>query len=203
MILPFTSRQPPPSAAGVPLLERLRTETAQQHRELEATVDITRRLAERDAYRWLIGKFYGFYHPLELKLACSPAAERDDLVLQERRKGRWLADDLVQLGVADVSQVPLCRELPAVDTWPAAAGTMYVLEGSTLGGRHISALLKRSGIPSNAQRFFNSYGPEVGTMWRSFCSVLDELTAPEDQDIACANARETFASMRAWLEEIR
>jgi heme oxygenase len=189
--------------ACVSLLERLRTETAHQHRELEATVNITRRLVDRHAYRWLLQKFYGFYHPLELKLARSPAAERGELALPERRKGRWLADDLAQLGVADLSQLPACGDLPLLDTWPAAAGAMYVLEGSTLGGRHIATLLKGSAIPPTAQRFFHSYGADVGTKWRSFCSILDELSASVDQDTAVANARETFASMRAWLEDTR
>ncbi len=188
---------------GVALLDRLRTATAQQHSELEATVAINRRLAHRDEYRWLLEKFYGFYHALERKLERSPAAERDDLAFSEREKARWLAQDLAQLGIADVSRLPQACDLPAVDNYAAALGTMYVLEGSTLGGRHIAALLKASAIPPNAQRFFHSYGAEVGTMWRSFCGVLNELSAPHEQDVAVANARATFASMRAWLEERR
>lgn len=180
-----------------PLLERLRSETAAQHQELEATVDIKRRLADRESYRQLLARFYGFYAPLELRLSRSSAA---DIVTRGRlEKARWLAEDLVQLGVPDASQLPQCVSLPAVDTWPRALGTMYVLEGSTLGGRHISALLN-AGTPGELpQRFFNSYGSEVGGMWRSFCAVLDDVTLPGEQDAAAENARATFESMRHWL----
>jgi heme oxygenase len=201
---PSLSPAAPRSHAGVGLLEQLRDETADQHRELETTVDITRRVSDRDAYTHLLEKFYGFYQPLEMKLAASFAAGRDGLRLAERcQKGRWLAEDLAQLGVRDVSQLPQCAALPELETWSRALGTMYVLEGSTLGGRHISGMLKMSPIPPQAQRFFSSYGAEVGGMWRSFCAILHEVAAPDEQEVAVANARATFASMQAWLVENR
>ena len=181
------------------LLERLRSETAEQHRELENTVDISRRLADRDSYEALLAQFYGFYRPLELRLAESPAGARSDVMLARLEKAAWLAEDLTQLGVHDIAHLPQCAELPPLDTWSRALGTMYVLEGSTLGGRHISTLLTNSSAGTWPRRFFTSYGPEVGGMWRSFCAVLDELSAPEDHELATENARATFDSMRVWL----
>ena len=165
-------------------------------------MEITRRIADCAAYTRLLEKFYGFYHPLEVKLGASLLEKPDNLRITERRqKGAWLAEDLAHLGVSDVSQLPHCRALPEVDSWPRALGTMYVLEGSTLGGRHISAMLKTSDIPADAQRFFSSYGAEVGSMWRSFCAILNELTAPDEQEVAVANALATFACMQAWLND--
>ena len=177
----------------------MRSETAEQHRELENTVDISRRLADRDSYRELLAQFYGFYRPLEVRLGHSVAAARSDATLGRLDKGAWLAEDLVQLGVDDIARLPQCAALPSVDTWPRVLGTMYVLEGSTLGGRHISALLTTGSGDTLPRRFFSSYGSEVGAMWRSFHAVLDELASPEDHECATENARATFDSMRVWL----
>ena len=188
-----------PPRAGGSLLERLRSETAEQHRELENTVDISRRLADRDSYRELLALFYGFYRPVELRLGHSVAAGRNDVTLGRLEKAAWLAEDLVQLGVDDITRLPQCTALPPLDTWPRALGTMYVLEGSTLGGRHISALLINGAGATFPRRFFTSYGSEVGPMWRSFCAVLDELSSPQDHELAAENARATFDSMRVWL----
>ena len=188
----------PPRARGS-LLERLRSETAAQHRELENTVDISRRLRDRGGYRELLVQFYGFYQPLEVRLSRSAPVARNDVTRDRLEKGVWLAQDLVQLGVDDVARLPRCTELPSVDTWPRALGTMYVLEGSTLGGLQISSLLTAGSGDTLPRRFFSSYGSEVGAMWRAFCAVLDEVSSPEDHELATENARATFDSMRLWL----
>ena len=189
----------PPARARGSLLERLRSETAEQHRELENTVEISRRLADRDSYRELLAQFYGFYQPLEQRLAGSLAAADNNVTRGRFEKGAWLAEDLVQLGVGEIECLPQCAELPSVDTWPRALGTMYVLEGSTLGGRHISALLTNGSADTLPRRFFTSYGAEVGAMWRSFCAVLEGVSSTEEYVAAAENARATFDSMRVWL----
>ena len=181
------------------LLERLRSGTAEQHRDLESTVDISRRIADRDSYRKLLAQFYGFYRPVELRLGGSTAAGRNEAMLGRFEKSRWLAEDLAHLGIEHVAQLPQCTALPPVDTWPRALGTMYVLEGSTLGGRHISALLDQSSGAALPRRFFTSYDADVGMMWRSFCAVLDEISSPDEHEAAAENARATFESMRVWL----
>ena len=182
-----------------PLLERLRNETAEQHRALESIVDISRRLQDRDSYRKLLADFYGFYRPLELRLGGSAAAGRNGAMLGRFEKSRWLAEDLAQLGIEHFAQLPQCTALPSVETWPRAIGTMYVLEGSTLGGRHISALLNGSSGAALPRRFFTSYDADIGMMWRSFCAVLEGISSPDEQDAAADNARATFESMRVWL----
>lgn len=200
MTSPTTAAAPRvPSRTPESLLDRLRRETAAQHRELEATVDITARLAAPESYRQLLAAFYGFYAPLELQLR--RAAPTLDAMHGRFEKCRWLAEDLAQLGVADPTQLPRCRSFPRLDNRPRVLGTMYVIEGSTLGGRHISALLDAGAAADMPRRFFTSYGSEVGTMWRSFVAQLNELTAPADHDIAAENARATFDSMREWLRE--
>jgi heme oxygenase len=116
-------------------------------------------------------------------------------------KSRWLKEDLAQLGVADVSQLPQLCALPSLDTPARVLGTMYVLEGSTLGGRHIASLLNAGAAADLPKRFFSSYGSEVGSRWRSFCAALEELKETSDHDAAAENARATFESMRCWLRK--
>ena len=189
-----------PLRGGGSLLEKLRSATAEQHRQLEETVEITRRVSDRESYRQLLEKFYGFYAPIERQLVGTAAAKYE--VMRGRfNKSRWLAQDLAQLGVSDVAQLPQLCALPPVDTPARVLGTMYVLEGSTLGGRHITALLNAGRAADLPKRFFSSYGSEVGSMWRSFCAALDELTDPADHGTAAENACATFESMRVWLRE--
>ena len=201
MTSPLAATRPatPPERAGMSLLEQLRAATAEQHRELEATVDIARRLRDRDSYRELLEKFYGFYQPLELGIRAAKPPQIGDARIE---KARWLAEDLARLG-CDVAQLPLCRTLPPLHECPRVLGTMYVIEGSTLGGRHITALLAANGGDDLPRRFFSSYGSEVGPMWRAFCALLDELNSPADHDAAAENARATFECMRAWLSAWR
>jgi heme oxygenase len=59
----------------------------------------------------------------------------------------------------------------------ALIGTLYVIEGATLGGQVISRHLYRHlGFSANAgARFFNGYGDEAATQqqWTLFCQFAD------------------------------
>jgi len=56
--------------------------------------------------------------------------------------------------------IALREALPQLASLGRAFGVLYVLEGSTLGGRHIAlALEKRLGLTAgNGAMFFNAYG---------------------------------------------
>ncbi|RYY93647.1 MAG: biliverdin-producing heme oxygenase, partial [Chitinophagaceae bacterium] len=117
-----------PSIAGL-----LKQETDQRHRALE---DRLRphfgQLTSVDAYAQLLRSFYGFYAPLETAIEERlPAGLLPDLGL--RRKAALLLSDLEALG-KPVAGIPLCAA-PSLDSPDAALGALYVLEGSTLGGR--------------------------------------------------------------------
>ena len=191
-----------PPAAESPALAALRAATAEAHQRLEDAVDIGRAAADPARYRELLARFLGFYRPLEAALA---HAEIPGLDPAARRKTPWLEADLRALGLdgSAVLALPDCPALPATDTPERALGCLYVLEGSTLGGRHISAtLLRGSPVPEGARRFFAGYGADTGARWREFLLALENFARAAGDaapgNIAAAG-RETFARLQAWI----
>jgi heme oxygenase (biliverdin-IX-beta and delta-forming) len=172
----------------VTLADRLRHELRPEHDAIELALDWERRCATRDGYRGLLERFYGFHADWEPQVAAlvgDAAAGRGKLPL--------LAADLRALGVGEPER--LARPVPLVLESPAAGwGSLYVLEGSTLGGqliaRHVRAALGFEG------RYHGAYGAETGRMWRAFRAGLAGV---EDGDAAVDGARRTFVALREWI----
>jgi heme oxygenase len=188
------------------ILKNLRDGTGSAHKRLEDRIQIEQRLHRMEDYAWLIEKFLGWYEPLEQKLAAvrAPAWAGSGYDLRARAKTPWLRHDLRALGYdeARIAGLPRCPDeaLPAVDSAAAAFGCAYVMEGATLGGRHIAAMMQGSAVPQNARRFFNSYGPEVSDRWKEFLAALERFVAGHDASAVVEAAQEAFDSMEAWID---
>ena len=77
---------------------------------------------------------------------------------------------------AMVPPVARMSELPSIRSHQHALGALYVIEGSTLGGKIISKMISHQ-IPStdgHGLTFFNSYGDDTITMWERFKVILDD-----------------------------
>jgi heme oxygenase (biliverdin-IX-beta and delta-forming) len=184
------------------LLERLKIETRPAHDRIEAAIDLDRRIASRNAYRDLLIRFYGFHKAWE-----SDAAElaHDRTFFRARCKTQLLAKDLAALGLepGEIEALPQCRPLMPLRAPEAVLGSMYVVEGSTLGGTIIAHEVERK-LGLNAETgcaFFRSYGRETAAMWKSFGAVLLKASSPEADDIIVASAQKTFDVMHHWLCE--
>lgn len=182
------------------LLALLRRSTAQAHTEIERKMDIEAAISAQSAYALLIQRLLGFYEPLEANLS----ARSDGYCPAGREKIPWLRSDLKALGLTDeeIAAIPRCNNLPAIDSAAAAFGCAYVVEGATLGGRQISAMLQKSAVPPEARAFFAGYGAETGARWREFCETLEAFGASNGSDAADDAVRaalETFASMEDWI----
>ena len=184
------------------LLERLKIETRPAHDRIEAAIDLDRRIASRDAYRDLLIRFYGFHKAWE-----SDAAEvaHDRTFFRNRCKTELLAQDLAALGLEpdEIEALPQCRPLMPLRAPEAVLGSMYVVEGSTLGGTIIAREVERRlGLtPETGCAYFRSYGRETAAMWKSFGAVLLEASSPEADDVIVASAQRTFDIMHDWLCE--
>lgn len=190
--------------AGTGILDRLRRETRAPHARLEARVQIERRVCEVALYADFLEKLFGFYQPQEQRLQALAGWEKYGVDLAERWKTPWLRHDLAALGRTDreLEELPRCRALPAVHDLAQGFGCAYVLEGATLGGRHISRLLGESAVPAGARQFFSSYGSRVGELWTAFVAALESFaahSAPAERDRIVATARDTFSRMEAWV----
>jgi heme oxygenase len=90
--------------------------------------------------------------------------------------------------------------LPAPE---AVLGSMYVVEGSTLGGAVIARQVeKRLGFTAETGcAYFRSYGRNVAVMWKSLGAKLLEASSPEADDVIVESAQKTFTVMHDWLCE--
>lgn len=180
------------------ILTKLKEATRAQHENLENTVDVMNQMFSLEDYKRLLTKFYRFYAAIEPKVAENDL-QKAGFDFAERRKTPLLEKDLKALGIFDDvnKEVPLWENLPALGSTAAAFGSLYVMEGATLGGQVIMRHLKQHlGItPENGGAFFNSYGARVGQMWKSFgATVTDFAEKNQDDETIVNSARETFDS---------
>jgi heme oxygenase (biliverdin-IX-beta and delta-forming) len=185
------------------ILGLLRERTGAMHARLEHRVAIEARLRDPVQYSLLLERFFGWYVPMEARLSALGEWGRWGVDTGARmHKSEWLAQDLRALGHSPqaIAQLPRCEKLPDIWTFARGMGCDYVLEGATLGGRHIVALLARSPVPPQAWTFFSSYGDQTGNRWREFTEALERYgsTSGAAEEMA-SGAVDTFDSLEAWM----
>ena len=194
-------------AEGVPLVQstivdRLRAETRSEHTALETTLALELPTLTQQKYVRVLEAFYGFYVVWERHLEPWTKEVYEEHTARHVKTPR-LVEDLRSFGVS-ISSLPICEAVPAFASLPAALGSMYVMEGATLGGQLITRKVHGDLGAAGAAgcRFFASYGDQVGAMWRAFRRTLQvRITGAEAEDSAVAAAKETFLTFRVWLEE--
>jgi heme oxygenase len=184
------------------LLERLKIETRPAHDRIENAMELDRRIATRDGYRDLLIRFYGFHSAWE-KTASVVASDR--AFFESRCKTALLVRDLKTFGLTEgeIIRLPQCRSLMPLPSSTAVLGSMYVVEGSTLGGAIIAREVERRlGLTAETGcSYFRSYGRDVAVMWKQFGAKLLEASSPESDDVIVETAQETFNVMHDWLCE--
>ena len=180
----------------------MKTQTRPLHDRLEARVDVLNRIQQPQNYQSLLAAFYGFYAPVETRLAKCEELSVADVDFELRRKLPLLVTDLEQSDV-EVQHLPQCTRLPQIETAAEGFGCLYVLEGATLGGQMISRLLAQhlQMTADNGGAFFNAYGDQVRTMWQEFRQRLSQFasTHPDERDTILATAKETFSTLDDWF----
>lgn len=176
---------------------RLRDATQPAHSRLEASLGL---LNEPAAVRilHLLGRFHGFHASWE------PAVQKvlPDRLSNDRLRLPWLEHDLRSLGVSDahIRALPACPDAVLLcQDEASAAGSLYVLEGSTLGGRVINRRLSTAPwYPPNGLTYWEADGPSTGGRWKETLEYLERLPAGWSNAIV-ASACATFALLQSWL----
>lgn len=207
--MPLPSPSPSPLPVHVAtLMTRLRQETSHQHALLESTLPLLDRTLTRVGYRQLLGRFWGYYAPLEELLLSVIRRNAVAFDYAARLKTPLLEDDLRALQLsAGPSQppawpLPRCATLPTLAGVPQLLGCLYVVEGSTLGGRLITQRLAANLAlqADSGSAFFAGYGTVTSVRWREFGEFLTQAALVIDQDdLIVAGANDTFATLTAWL----
>ena len=149
-------------------------------------------------YAAILRMFYGFFQQVEEQIQAHIASV-DLADIAQRRTASFVLQDLQALGIAEVPAK--CTDLPLITNTSQAFGALYVLEGSTLGGRVITKMLSSHphvSIPADALHFFSGYGEQTGKMWTGFVHVLNEQ---ENAEAISAAACQTFLHLKHWMQE--
>lgn len=189
---PSRSTSHPPDVLGA-----LRGATRAHHDRVDRLVDL-QRLQDPTHYACVLQVLDAFLAGWEPAVSAAlPSPWQEWLRVRSRRP--FLQSDLHQLGLR--ARAP--ARIAAFADAPAAWGSIYVMEGSALGGQFISRALARTGItPARGGAYFHGWGEATGGMWREVRTLLaTQLESPEALERACDAARATFDALSHLLEE--
>lgn len=179
---------------AVDLPTMLRHETAELHRQVERDVCLPDAVSTRADYVALLQRLFGFHSMVE-SIWLLPHWESEwqalEINLLSHRRTPQLSHDLTLLGVHDaVTQAPLLN----LERFGEVLGSLYVVEGSALGGQMLAPHLRAAAgdVPTT---FFDSEGRNHPKPWRAVKAALvsfDERTGNNAHVLE--GARATFAA---------
>jgi heme oxygenase len=185
----------PASGASV-LFDRLRAETRAHHDRAEQFISIPQSI---DALVAQLTRFYTFMLPWEnaVERHMTPA-------LKPAWQGRWrtqaIQADLAALDAPIPGLTAPLAPIPDISTTPALVGSLYVIEGSALGGQVIAADLERKLNLTRGHSYFKGFGPATMMHWRNFKTIASTVVPHHHNDATIAAAAETFDALTNWFQ---
>lgn len=180
------------------LNDQLRESTQPSHQALEKKmVSLIRKIRTRQDYVKFLKLMYGYYSALERRVQ----EYVSEMEIGKRRKAERLLEDISYF--ESTSDPALCSELPPIRSHAEALGAMYVMEGSTRGGKIIAQMIEgQAGIngPSGFS-FFNAYGEENGRMWEEFKVFLNRPFDEMEKLNLILTANRTFITFYNWIDK--
>lgn len=189
-------------------IQKLRQATEADHRAVEDAVPLLRKGLSIARYVQCLVQIYGIVAAWEeCALQVAPSWLQSALIARQRKP--LLELDLAWFGQTPPGQIQPGQTgkdnqrptLPAMNNLPSLLGTMYVMEGSTLGGifiaRHVEAALNLSEGRGNS--YFRGNGNRTGPMWNEFCGVLQQRIPDDQTDAVVVSAKAMFATFAAWM----
>lgn len=211
-----------PDRPPQPLSERLKAETradharAEKHRLMAAMIGGR---IDRAAYAGYLGQMLHVHATLEAALRarhyCHPGLAV--VVREHHYREPALRADLAGLGERCDRHPPLpatglfCGRIEtlAVQDPPALLGTLYVLEGSTNGGRYLAPAVRKAldlpatGGPGSGTEYLEPHGERQRDRWSFFKASLDVLTfTPAECDLIVAVASDAFRGVHDIFDDL-
>ncbi len=174
--------------------ERIKTETAKHHEAVEAvgySGQIMSGKLTLEEYKKLIITNLALNKAFEAQWNNLPFDVPNSLLLDQRRKTEALEKDATILGVSIPEKNSTSFPTSSYATF---LGTLYVFEGSTLGGAIIYKHLKQNTNLKHIKDFYfyTCYGESLGSLWKVFLEHLTQLEDEEQIDSAISAAKATF-----------
>jgi heme oxygenase (biliverdin-IX-beta and delta-forming) len=180
-------------------IQKLRRDTEVDHLAVEGVVPLMHEGLNTAEYVQCLQQIYAIVAAWEERAAeVAPQWLQPALIARQRKA--FLEQDLAWFGVTGKNDKR--PTLPEMSDLPSLFGTMYVMEGSKLGGqfiaRHVATALHLSEGQGNS--YFRGNGNQTGPMWKEFCEML-RLRIPEDQTEAVVlSAKAMFATFGKWMQ---
>ena len=182
-------------------LAELRLTTRAEHDHIERLLRLTEAMP-LERYAAILCGFDAFLRVWEPRIHAA-LPERLQGWFRSRRRGGFASADVEWLrSEADLELADLVAR--AAGTLPLGElsevmGSLYVIEGSALGGRVIAPHLKRTlGLgQGRGASYFHGFGGETGVMWNNFrvLAALEIGESPHGTVLACQSARRTFGAL--------
>ena len=182
-------------------IDLLRARTATLHRGLESQLQIVNRLSDAEKRGPLIAGYFALHGQAEVALK-SHLWGMTDLAFPSRVRSYRISG---KTGSLRHGKFLFTRVFPAIGTKAEALGALYVLEGSTLGGKTILKALRSQGVSTDDLHFLDPYGKDAGMYWRAFLKVLERETShnPSTMNECVSGAMKAFAFAATCLREER
>jgi heme oxygenase (biliverdin-IX-beta and delta-forming) len=183
-------------------LTLLRDYTRSSHQSLEKLlIPKIKNIRERKDYAEILALFYGYFKPLEEQI--EKHVNKETIPdMHHRRKSSAILSDYQH--VHGINEMSVCEDMPVIENEAQCLGAMYVMEGSTLGGKIIAQMITRH-LDVEMEKgitFFNGYGAETEQMWEKFTTSLNEFDSKGTHTAQmAAAAEETFLKFRSWILE--
>lgn len=166
--------------------ERLKRITSEAHVNLEK-LPISVSIVSPDVTKEQYAHYLNLMHDVVKDAEENIFGKLDGIIdnIPERKKSHLLEKDLEVLGYQKESYLtPISAELKNISI-PFALGVMYVIEGSTLGGRFILKNINNTlgYLENEGASYFAGYGNTTGSQWKNFMSQLARYEAETKNDV--------------------
>ncbi len=187
------------------LRNRLKVLTKPFHDSLEATplaISLASGNITKDKYISFLKDLYYLHKEVESKMCLMPEWSSYKLDPHQHTRADLLLADLAAFGV---HVEDITSNITLIDEYSFAKiiGMLYVLEGSTMGGRVLSQRLLhvRGNDDLPVTRYYNAYADETMQRWGEYCSFLSEyeIKHPEDSSEIILGACSMFLQMEEIL----
>lgn len=175
--------------------ELLKTETAENHKRLEALLfveQIFNKSLSLLQYKKLLAINFAVHKLLEADIYEALLTTIGNTIIQTSHpKLPALQKDMDEIN----NDILLKKNIavPTINDTAEALGALYVLEGATLGGRVIYKQLQQTpGLQHLHLHYYNFYKDLPGQRWKNFLDIMNRQVPPQQYAQCVAKANETF-----------
>jgi len=186
-------------------LNNLRSQTSESHKSLEA-IPISKLLVNPNISLHAYSLYLNLMHDVvsDFEKHVYPIVDTIIPDITERKKAVFILNDLKFIGEEKKKNNSFFKNSDLNFTIPFAMGMLYVLEGSTLGGRFILKNIQEN-LKLNEEKgisYFAGYGNKTGSYWKKFIGYLTDFEASNNAEKEIiAGADYAFRIIGKYLSE--